>query len=425
MAVLEGGFDFESPMMYKVQQQFETSMLEKDQIYYVLRQQFYEDDVRQLIHPQMKIAVAVGSRGIRHISFIVRTVIDLLKELGAEPFIVPAMASHGGGEEEGQRNVLFHYGITEETMGVPIHASMETVELGTANGVPIHFSRTAQESDLIIPVCRIKPHTDFKGPIESGVHKMLCIGLGKHKGASAIHNAGFAAFPALIPAAGQLIMDNSPIGPAVCVVENSYDEVENVYVIPKERIPAEEPRLLEKAKRLLAKINIDPIDFLLVDRLGKDISGEGMDPNVTGRSPIPGVVFEGVPAISRIAVLDLTEETHGNATGIGMADLTTSRCFQKVDFKVTYANAVTSGVFESAKMPVMLANDREVLAVGLKAATRIPIHKARVVRIQDTLHLSELWVSEAIAKELIGQPQFTVTNEKRPFTFDPEGNLEW
>lgn len=425
MALLESGFGFESPMMYKVRQKFDDRMLNQPQIQQVLIDQIQNELPLNTITPNMKIAVAVGSRGIRHISFIVRTVIDLLKEKGAVPFIVPAMASHGGGEAEGQRKVLENYGITEDSMGVPIDSSMETVELGSVTGVPIHFSKTALESDLIIPVCRIKPHTDFKGPIESGVFKMLCIGLGKHKGASTIHSSGFAKFPQLIPAAGQFILERTPVGFAVCVVENGYDEVENIYVLSRNEIPIEEPLLLEKAKKLMPKINIDPIDLLIVDQLGKDISGEGMDPNVTGRSPVPGVPFEGTSTIHRIAVLDLTEETHGNATGIGMADLITKKCFNKVDFQATYANVLTAGLFQSAKMPVTLENEQEVLAVGLKACTRIPTHKARVVRIKDTLHLSEFWVSEIIAKELYNHPNFTVTSEKRPFTFDVHGNLEW
>ncbi|MDM5340222.1 lactate racemase domain-containing protein [Fictibacillus enclensis] len=425
MAVLESGFDFEGPAMFKVQQHFDDDKVNRDQIHSVIRDQFHGEPIKNRIRPGMKIAVAVGSRGIRHIDFIVHTVIDLLHEFGAKPFIVPAMASHGGGEAEGQRKVLGNYGITEETMGAPINASMETIDLGTVDGVPVYFSKTAFESDLIIPVCRIKPHTDFKGPIESGIYKMLCIGLGKHKGASTIHSAGYAAFPTLIPNAGQLIIDNAPVGLAVSVVENSYDEVENVYVIPKELIPTEEPKLLQKAKHLMAKINIDPIDLLIVDELGKNISGEGMDPNVTGRSPVPGVPFEGISTIHRIAVLDLTEETHGNATGIGMADLTTKRCFEKIDLPVTYANVLTAGLFESAKIPVMLENDREVVGVGLKSATLVPPKVARVVRIKNTLHLSEFWVSEIIAKELSDNPKFTVTNDIQPFRFNQDGNFSW
>ncbi|WP_367760668.1 lactate racemase domain-containing protein [Ammoniphilus sp. 3BR4] len=424
MAILENGLEFDSPMMNKVYQHFDPAMLDRGEIRSVLQKQIYQPHIRNSIRPKMKIALAVGSRGIRHLSFIVRTVIEILHDLGASPIIVPAMGSHGGGTPEGQRNVLSSYGITEETMGVPIDPSMETLELGEVQGVPIHFSKAALESDLIIPICRIKPHTDFKGPIESGVYKMLSIGLGKHKGAASIHRAGFPSFSTLIPGAGQFITDHAPVVFSVAVVENSYDEVENIYVIPKDRIAMEEPKLLAKAKSLLAKINISPIDFLIVDQIGKDISGEGMDPNVTGRSVFP-VAFEDVSAIKRIAVLDLTEETHGNATGIGMADLTTMRCFKKINLQVTYANVITAGLFGSAKMPLLLENDREVLAVGLKSATLVAPQQARVVRIKNTLQLTEFWVSEAIINQLLTMNHFTITDEKRPFTFDSEGNLDW
>jgi hypothetical protein len=424
MAILEGGFDFESPIMVKVHQHFDSTRIDQEEIKQILRDKIYDPEIRRWIQPDMKIALAVGSRGIRHLDVIVRTVADLLRELGAKPFIVPSMGSHGGATPEGQRGVLRNYGITEETMGIPIEASMETLELGIVDDVPVHISKSAYESDMIIPICRVKPHTDFKGPVESGIYKMLAIGLGKHKGAATIHRAGFPAFAALIPRIGQFIVDHAPVGFAVAIIENSYDEVESVHIVPKESISTEEPKLLLRAKKLLAKINIDPIDLLIVDRIGKDISGEGMDPNVTGRSPA-GVSFEDAPTIKRIAVLDLTKETHGNASGIGMADFTTRRCFNKIDLKVTYANVITAGVFDSCKIPMILDNDKEVLAVGLKAATLIPPGKARVVRIQDTLHLSEFWVSENIAEELKQDPRFTIMDERRLFTFDDEGNLTW
>jgi hypothetical protein len=424
MAILESGFDFDSPMMVKVHQHFDSTRIDKEEIKQILRDKIYAPEIKKLIKPDMKIALAVGSRGIRHLDFIVRTVVDILRELGAKPFIVPSMGSHGGATSEGQRGVLSNYGITEETMGIPIESSMETLELGVVNDVPVHISKPAYESDMIIPICRVKPHTDFKGPIESGIYKMLAIGLGKHKGAATIHRAGFPAFATLIPSIGEFIVNHAPVGFAVTIIENSYDDVESVHIVPKELISTEEPKLLIRAKKMLAKINIDPIDLLIVDQIGKDISGEGMDPNVTGRSPA-AISFEDVSNIKRIAVLDLTEETHGNASGIGMADLTTMRCFKKIDLKVTYANVITAGVFQSCKIPMMLENDKEVLAVGLKAATLIPPDKARVVRIQDTLHLSEFWVSENIAEELANDSRFTVTNERRPFTFDAEGNLTW
>jgi hypothetical protein len=424
MAILEGGLDFDSPIMVKVHQHFDSTRIDQTEIRQILRDRICDPAIKRMIRPDMNIALAVGSRGIRHLDFIVRTVVDILREMGAKPFIVPSMGSHGGATPEGQKGVLRNYGITEETMGIPIEASMETLELGVVDDVPVYISRPAYESDLIIPICRVKPHTDFKGRVESGIYKMLAIGLGKHKGAATIHKAGFPAFATLIPKIGQFIADHAPVGFAVSIIENSYDEVESVHIVPKERIATEEPKLLMRAKQLLAKINIDPIDLLIVDQIGKDISGEGMDPNVTGRSPA-GVAFEDVPQIKRIAVLDLTKETHGNASGIGMADVTTRRCFEKIDLQVTYANVITAGVFDSCKIPMILENDKELLAVGLKAATLTPPDQARVVRIQDTLHLSEFWVSANIAESLKHDPRFTITNERRPFTFDENGNLTW
>lgn len=424
MAILESGNQFESPMMVKVQQQFDSTKIDENQIIDSLFEQIFTNNIKKLIKPDMKIALAVGSRGIKHLDLTVHTVIKILKELGAKPFIVPAMGSHGGATAEGQADVLNHYGISEKTMDVPIVTSMETIELGTVDGVPVHFSKTALDSDMIIPICRIKPHTDFKGPIESGIYKMLAIGLGKHKGAATLHKAGFAAFHKLIPSIGQYIVEQAPIGFAVSILENSYDEVDSIHVVPGDMIGSIEPQLLKKARAMLAMININPIDFLIVDQIGKNISGEGMDPNVTGRSPAE-ITFEGAPDIKRIAVLDLTHDTQGNASGLGMADLTTKRCFNKIDFASTYANVVTAGVFQSSKIPMILENDQEAIAVGLKAATLIPIEEARIVRIKDTLHLSELWVSENILKDLEGDSRFSITNEKRPFTFDVEGNLTW
>ncbi|WP_029421344.1 lactate racemase domain-containing protein [Alicyclobacillus macrosporangiidus] len=424
MPILESGLDFESPVMVKVQQHFPADHMSRDEIYSSLRQQCADPRIRSKVKAGAKVAVAVGSRGIAELKFVVRTVIDWLKEQGTIPFIVPAMGSHGGGTSDGQRLVLEQYGITEDDMAVPIDASMDTVQLGVVDGAPVYFSKAAYHADLVVPICRVKPHTDFKGPIESGVFKMLSIGLGKHKGAAALHSLGFRAFPTLIPNVGQFIIDHAPIGFSVCIVENGYDDVATVQVVPAELTAEEEPKLLQLSKQLLPKINVDDIHLLIVDQIGKNISGEGMDPNITGRSPLP-ISHEGVPRIDRIAVLDLTEETHGNATGIGMADLTTVRCFRKIDLSTTYANVITAGLFNSAKIPVMLQNDREVIAVGLKSATTVEPPKARVVRIRDTLHLGEFWVSEVIAEELRHDHRFTVTNERKPFLFDEQGNLTW
>ena len=424
MDILESGMDFESPMMVKVKQTFDATNLDESQIIDSITEQMSKEHIKQLIKPGMKIAIAVGSRGIKHLDVTVKTVVNRLNELGAKPFIVPAMGSHGGATAEGQAEVIDHYGISEETMNVPILSSMETVVLGSVNGIPVHFSKTAIDSDLIIPVCRVKPHTDFKGPIESGIYKMLAIGLGKHKGAATLHRAGFAAFPELIPAIGQYIVEHAPVGFAVATIENSYDDVDSIHIVPGDRISTIEPELLKRARKTLAMININPVDLLIVDQIGKNISGEGMDPNVTGRSP-EGISYAGAPDIKRIVVLDLTEETDGNASGLGMADITTRKCFNKINLAPTYANVATAGVFDSAKIPMILDNDKEAIAVGLKAATLLPIEQTRIVRILDTLHLSEFWVSESILPDLENDPNFIITNEKRPFSFDQEGFLTW
>ncbi len=424
MVALAGGIDFESPVMVKVKQHFECPTLGFSEIEDSVQKQFLRPEIKDKVKPGMKVAIAVGSRGIAKLSFVVKQTIQLLREFGANPVIVPAMGSHGGATAEGQQSVLAGYGITEDEMGVPVLPSMETVQLGTFDGVPVYFSKVAYECDLIVSVCRVKPHTDFRGEVESGAYKMLTIGLGKHLGAATLHSAGYARFPKLIPGIGQFIVDHAPVGFAVCIIENSFDDVGAVEVLAADAIAVEEPKLLKLAKDYLPKFNIDTIDLLIVDELGKNISGQGMDPNITGRSPF-GLEYSGTPQIDRIAVLDLTEETHGNATGIGVADFITVDCFNKIDLQATYANTITAGAFGSAKMPMMLANDKELLAVALKAATLTPPNAARIVRIKDTLHLGEFWVSEVIATDLEEDSRFSVTSEHRPLTFDTNGKLTW
>lgn len=424
MPILESGFAFSSPLMVKVHQKLVGPTLTADAIRQQLEEQFQLPAIQTRLRPGMRVAVAVGSRGIDQLSRIVRQTVSALKERGAEPVIVPAMGSHGGGTAAGQEAVLATYGITPENMGAPIDARMDTIELGRVQDVPIYFSRVAYEADLIVPVCRIKPHTDFKAPIESGICKMLVIGLGKHKGASSIHRAGMPRFGSLIPEAADFILHQAPVGFAVAIVENGHDQVGMVQVVPQSRILEEEPKLLAIAKDLLPTLGIDTIDVLVVNRIGKNISGEGMDPNVTGRSPT-AVSFPHTPTIGRVVVLGLTEETHGNASGIGLADLIPQRCYAQIDRTVTYTNVITAGLFDSGKMPIVLDTDQEVMAVALKAATLVDPEQARVVRIEDTLHLEEFWVSDVIAEELRVQDRFEITHETRRFTFDAEGNVLW
>ena len=339
-------------------------------------------------------AVLAGSRGIRHIDCIVKTVVKTLLAAGVRPFIVPAMGSHGGGTSEGQEEILKSYGITEETMGVPIHSSMETEVIGfTPEGIEVHFSKPAMEADYVIPVCRVKPHTDFSGPIESGICKMLAIGGGKHNGCSRLHREGFPALAHIIPDAAGVIIDRVEIPFALAIVENAFDKTHTVEAVPGSEIFSREPELLDLAKSLMPRIKFDDVDVLIVEQIGKNISGTGMDPNIIGRDSygqIPGAV----PRVKRIIIEDLTEDSHGNAIGFGMADFILRRAFEKVDLGMTYTNGMASGNPEGARIPVIAETEEEALRAAIQTCPHTDMNDPKIVRIRDTLHLSEIEISE-------------------------------
>lgn len=339
-------------------------------------------------------AVLAGSRGIRHIDCIVKTVVKTLLAAGVRPFIVPAMGSHGGGTSEGQEEILKSYGITEETMGVPIHSSMETEVIGfTPEGIEVHFSKPAMEADYVIPVCRVKPHTDFSGPIESGICKMLAIGGGKHNGCSRLHREGFPALAHIIPDAAGVIIDRVEIPFALAIVENAFDKTHTIEAVPGSEIFSREPELLDLAKSLMPRIKFDDVDVLIVEQIGKNISGTGMDPNIIGRDSygqIPGAV----PRVKRIIIEDLTEDSHGNAIGFGMADFILRRAFEKVDLGMTYTNGMASGNPEGARIPVIAETEEEALRAAIQTCPHTDMNDPKIVRIRDTLHLSEIEISE-------------------------------
>ena len=339
-------------------------------------------------------AVLAGSRGIRHIDRIVKTVVETLLASGVRPFIVPAMGSHGGGTSEGQEEILKSYGITEETMGVPIHSSMETDVIGfTPEGIEVHFSKAAMEADYVVPVCRVKPHTDFSGPIESGICKMLAIGGGKHNGCSRLHREGFPALAHIIPDAAGVIIDRVEIPFALAIVENAFDKTHTVEAVPGSEIFSREPELLDLAKSLMPRIKFDDVDVLIVEQIGKNISGTGMDPNIIGRDSygqIPGAV----PRVKRIIIEDLTEDSHGNAIGFGMADFILRRAFEKVDLGMTYTNGMASGNPEGARIPVIAETEEEALRAAIQTCPHTDMNDPKIVRIRDTLHLSEIEISE-------------------------------
>lgn len=338
-------------------------------------------------------AVLTGSRGIKDIDIIVKTVVDTLSELDVRPFIVPAMGSHGGGTSEGQEEVLKSYGITEETMGVPINSSMETEIIGaTPDGIEVHFSKPALEADYVIPIGRVKPHTDFNGPIESGLCKMLAIGGGKHNGCSRLHREGFPALAHIIPDAAGVIINRVEIPFGLAIVENAFDKTHTVEAVPGKDILKREPELLTLARSLMPRIKFDDVDVLIVEQIGKDISGTGMDPNIIGRDsygPIPGAV----PRIKRIIIEDLTDGAHGNAIGFGMADFILRSAYEKVDLGITYTNGMASGNPEGARIPVIAETEEEALRAAIQTAHQTDLNDPKVVKIKDTLHLSEIEVS--------------------------------
>ncbi len=386
--------------------------------------------VRDRIRPGMRVAVAVGSRGITNLQAIVREVVRTLKSADAEPFIVPAMGSHGGATPEGQSELLAEYGITEQHLGVPIRPSLEVKRIGaTPEGVDVYCSVEAMAADGIVIVNRIKPHTDFSGRIGSGIIKMSVIGLGRRTGAAAYHVAASQrGYEEMLRSMSRVILQTAPVICGVAIVENQRHETARIAVLPREQIEAQEEELFVEAKRLMPKLPFDDIDLLIVDRLGKNISGSGMDPNIIGRGVHGYSSFLGQrnlppPRIKRIFVRDLTPETHGNAIGIGFADLTTQRLVDRMDRRVTYVNALTSLTPNGAKIPIHFDTDREALAMGIQSVGLTDTTQARVVRIQDTLSLEKVEVSEAYLPDIAQRRDLEIKSQPSEPRFGADGNL--
>jgi hypothetical protein len=369
------------------------------------------------------IAVGAGSRGIASIDVAVGAVVRWLRDLGARPFVFPAMGSHGGGTAEGQLSVLAHYGITEAAMGCPVRATMEVVQVGEALGLPVWLDRQAAEAEWIGLVNRVKPHTDFKGSIESGLFKMMTIGLGKWRGAVQYHRANVThGYETVITAVGREMLARARIGFGLGIVENGYDETAHVEAFSAQDLEAGERRLLKDARQWMARLPFSPIDVLIVEQIGKNISGAGMDTNVIGRPTNPFEPFPADPRITWIVALDLTEESYGNATGLGNADFTTRRLVDKIDMKATLINTITACAVGGAKIPATFETDREAIETALDCIGLTPPGRARVLRIRNTLMLGELDVSEAYAAEVAARGDLAVLGEG-PLGFDATGRL--
>jgi hypothetical protein len=375
------------------------------------------------LSPGARIAIGAGSRGIAHIAPILREVVTTLRCHGAEPFLFPAMGSHGGATPQGQLEVLTGLGVTEEYVGAPIISSLEVDLLGSLpNGLPLYIDRAAHDADGIILVNRIKPHTDFDAPIESGLAKMAVIGMGKHQGALTMHSWGLEGLTRQIPEAAQFIVHHAPILCGLAVIENAYDEVAEIVLVPPEGIGTEpERRLLERAKALMPRLPWETLDVLVVDEMGKNISGAGMDPNIIGRMRW-GRQKATATEITSIAVLDLTDASHGNAIGLGLADFTTQHLLEKVDTQAFYINSITAGVIalNSAKIPMVLETEREAVAAAIRSMGRPNLAQVRLARIKNTLNLEYILACESALQDLRIDSDVEVVGSIRSFPIEAD-----
>jgi hypothetical protein len=413
--------DFPLPKIRKIKQRFSAPA--EIPVADAVAREFQKID--SSIQRGMRVAVGVGSRGIAQVALITKSVLNELKARGAVPFIVPAMGSHGGATPEGQLEVLAGYGITPETMNVEFRTEMETEHLGTTTGgFPVYFARSALDADAVFPINRVKLHTDFHGPIESGLGKMIVIGFGKHRGASLIHHNGFDTFHDTIPAAARLILEKVRILAGLATVENAREDIARIEIVPGRDIQVREPELMSYSRSLFPRIPFQHLDVLTVDYLGKDISGGGMDPNVTGRYTVRHIT-EPDRNPKKIVVLRLTELTHGNACGLGLADVTTRAVVDNIDYQQTWTNIVTSTELTGGKTPIWLPNDRQAIALALRTCNRVNLQAPRFVRIHSTLHIEEMWVSEALwQSDGKNNAQLEALTEAVDFAFTPEGNLK-
>lgn len=393
--------------MIRIRQKFNQTRIQD--VYGAVLEQFKRREIRNLVHAKDRVAVGCGSRGIHGMDVIAKGVIDSLLELGARPFIVPAMGSHGGATPAGQRQILSSYGITEETMGVPIVDTMETVSLGeTKSGIPIFFSKPAYEADWVLPINRIKLHTDFSGPIESGLIKMMSIGFGKEKGCTSLHRHGTADFARIIPEAGRKILSCVHMRFGIGIVENACDRTAVIEAIQGEALFDREPQLLELSKKLFPGIPFQTVDVLIVEKFGKDISGAGMDPNITGRSSVGPVKYFTGPRIQRIVVCDLTDASHGNGVAVNVADFITRKFFDKLDLKAVYANGLACCNPQACQIPVIMETEEEAVAMAVKTCRFIDPEHPRIVRLRSTLHLDEFEISEALREEALANPNIEI-----------------
>ncbi len=412
------------PRMIRVQQTFDSPRIPSVEA--EVASQLGNLDLGTVVRPGQTVAISAGSRGIANIAEIIKAACDHIKSLGAHPVIIPAMGSHGGGTAEGQRDIIESYGITEEFTGGEIRASMDTIIVGeTPQGIPVHFDRNASECDHVIVCGRIKPHTNFVGEIESGLHKMMLIGLGKHEGAKIYHRAiQDYSWLEIVTAVGSSVLDSCSVVAGLAIVENAFDETAVIEAVAPADFLEREKALLRQAKQWMPRLPFDSVDLLIVDEIGKNVSGSGMDTNVIGRkfNDHAATSEDGV-RVRRIFVRGLTTETHGNACGLGMAEVTNKRTLAEVDQSATAINALTGGHPSAAGMPIAFETDRECIEAILPTCGLTDPEDARVVHITNTMLVGETLVSESFADAIAERDDLEILEGAEEMQFDDEDNL--
>ena len=417
--------DVPIPNMVKIRQNFDRTHIPETELAGVVTRELDREEIGGKILPGQKIAITCGSRGITHYAVMARAMVDFVKSKGAEPYIVASMGSHGGATAGGQLQILRDYGITEEAMGCPVKSSMETVEIGLSavRKQPVRIDKYASEADGILLFNRVKPHTSFRGRYDSGLMKMMAIGLGKQHGAENIHHQSPGIMHELVEEYGRAVMENCPILGGIAIVENAYDETYLVKGLSPEEIITEEPKLRDLSYETIAHLLFDECDVLVVDKIGKNFSGDGMDPNISGRFVQPQYCSGGIDA-EKVVILDLSDETHGNAQGIGLAEVTTRRLFNKMKLEMTYPTGVTNTFLHLMKIPMIMDNDREALQLALCCCPDAEDQtNMKMIRIPNTAHIDVIEISEGMLPLAKANPNIEILSEPYELAFDENGNL--
>lgn len=419
--VVQGLEEVTIPPLYRIRQKFDSQKIDDIEEHLLRKLEVLHIDNNLF---GKRIAITAGSRKIPHIVKIYHIICAFLKEKGARPFLVPAMGSHGGATAQGQKDFLAGYGITEESIGAPIISCMDTVSYGSIDGNVLYCDKCAAEADGIIILNKVKPHTSFRGTHESGLAKMIAVGLAKHRGAAAFHHLGVNTFSKHIPEAAEVFLRSFPVVCGIGIVQNAYDEICALEIAPPEELLALDQRLLVLARDRMARLKFHDADLLIIDEIGKDISGLGADPNVTGRTNAAVQGFDGILNVTRIFIAGISEKSHGNGIGLYAADVTTRRCLNSVDWNPTWVNVATSTTLRGGTIPIYVENDSEAIRLCLACCYRQDFSLCRIARIRNTRDLDTIEVSEPLLKDIREREDIEVLSGPTPILFDDGGFLK-